>query len=577
MCRACEPGFRALMRTGLSRRDMARSAAAFVGLAVAGEATAAAAGPADVIFQGGTVLTQDARWPRVTALAVRGDRILAVGSTEHVAAHRGARTRIIDLAGRTLAPGFVEPHMHGTSVFFDDWLDLSPFTTATVGEALDKVRAEAARTPAGAWIRGQGFDPALQPGGPITLDRLDAAAPDHPLILVEGNGHVAYANRAALALAKVDETTPDPPQGRIIRDADGRLTGRFEEPPAMGLLLRILPQMGLAEYRRRLRRLLDKAATVGCTSLHDCGVGSIYQGAELDALAAVMKDDPPVRYSAALVSNQMDQWLKRGLTPGAGDDLFRVTAMKLFSDGSNQGRTGLQHEPYLGGESAGMAYVEPADLTAIVVQRALQGWQVVIHANGDLAIDRALDAIEAAQAAGCDPDLRFRIEHCSILHDEQIARIARLGVSPSFLIGHVHYWGRAFRDEIFGPEKSDLLGRAASCGKAGVRWTMHSDEPVTEMGPLRLIDNAVNRSLWQAPGQVLNPAECVSVEQAIIALTRDAAWQCHSEHEIGSLEPGKFADFVVLDADPREVPPAEIGAIRVLETWVGGRQVYAAD
>ena len=141
------------------------------------------------------------------------------------------------------------------------------------------------------------------------------------------------------------------------------------------------------------------------------------------------------------------------------------------------------------------------------------------------------------------------------------------GVTPQMAI---------YRDEIFGPEKANLLCRAGSCGKAGIRWTVHSDDTVTEMGPMRLIDNAVNRTLWREPGGVLNPAERVSVEQAIIALTRDAAWQCHSEHEIGTLEVGKFADFVVLDRDPLAIPPEEVGAIQVLETWVGGLQVYAA-
>lgn len=575
MCRTCEPGFRALMRTGLSRRDMARSAAAFAGLAVAGEATAATTGPADLIFQGGTVLTQDARWPRVAALAVRGDRILAVGSKTHVAAHRGPKTKIIDLAGRTLAPGFVEPHMHGTSVFFDDWLDLSPFTTATVGEALDKVRAEAARTPAGAWIRGQGFDPALQPGGPITLDRLDAAAPDHPLILVEGNGHVAYANRAALALAKVDETTPDPPQGRIIRDPDGRLTGRFEEPPAMGLLLRILPQMSLAEYRRRLRRLLDKAASVGCTSLHDCGVGSIYQGAELDALAEVMKDDPPVRYSAALVSNQMDQWLKRGLTPGAGDDLFRVTAMKLFSDGSNQARSGYQREPYLGGDRRGALNYSGAEIEEVMARAHGLGWQVSVHANGDAAIETVLAAYASVLAKAPRPDHRHRIEHCSILHPEQMAQMQRLGVSPSFLIGHVHYWGRAFRDQILGAARANLYDPCASALKAGLRISLHSDYSVTPMEPLRYMENAVTRVMKDG-GEVLNPAERITADQALRAVTLDAAWQCQADHLVGSLEVGKYADLVLLEGDPTRVEPTAIRRIKVSETWMGGRRRYAA-
>lgn len=575
MCRACEPGFRALMSTGLSRRDMARGAAAFVGMAVAGEATAAAPGPADVIFQGGTVLTQDPRRPRAAALAVRGDRILAVGSARHVAAHRGPATKIVELGGRTLAPGFVEPHMHGTSVFFDDWLDLTPFTTATVGEALDKVRAAAARTPAGDWIRGQGIDPALQPGGPITLDRLEAVAPDHPLIIVEGNGHVAYANRRALALAKVDETTPNPPQGRIIHDADGRLTGRFEEPPAMGLLLRVLPPMGLAEYRQRLRRLLDKAASVGCTSLHDCGVGSIYQGAELDALAEVMKDDPPVRYSAALVSNLMDLWLKRGLTPGGGDDLFRVTAIKAWADGSNQARSGYQREPYLGDDRRGALNYSREQITSVVGRAHDLGWQVSVHANGDAAIDTVLAAYADVLAKAPRIDHRHRIEHCSILHPEQMAQMKRLGVSPSFLIGHVHYWGRAFRDQILGPARADLYDPCASALRAGLRISLHSDYSVTPMEPLRYMENAVTRVMKDG-GEVLNPAERITPDQALRAVTLDAAWQCQADHVVGSLEVGKYADLVLLEGDPTRVDPTTIRKIKVSETWMGGRRRYAA-
>jgi predicted amidohydrolase YtcJ len=203
---------------------------------------------------------------------------------------------------------------------------------------------------------------------------------------------------------------------------------------------------------------------------------------------------------------------------------------------------------------------------------------VVVHANGDQAIDNVLAAFEAAGAAGLDPaSARCRIEHCSILHDEQIRRIQDLGLSPSFLIGHVYWWGQAFRDEIFGPEKAAKLDRAAACEAAGIRWTIHSDEPVTEMNPLRCIENAVTRSLWRDPDHPLAPDEAVPVEVAIRAMTRDAAWQCHSDHEVGSLEPGKLADFVILDADPRKVEADQIGRIRVLETWVDGVRVFRSE
>ncbi len=152
-----------------------------------------------------------------------------------------------------------------------------------------------------------------------------------------------------------------------------------------------------------------------------------------------------------------------------------------------------------------------------------------------------------------------------------------MGLSPSFLIGHVYYWGQAMRDKVFGEAKAVLLDRTAACEDKGIRWTLHSDEPVTEMGPLRCIENAVSRIMWKEPENQLAAEECISVEADIRSMTRDAAWQCHSEHEIGSLEVGKFADFVVLDKDPRQVPATEISNIKVLETWMGGKMVFASQ
>ncbi|HRD46582.1 MAG TPA: amidohydrolase family protein, partial [Caulobacter sp.] len=361
------------------------------------------------------------------------------------------------------------------------------------------------------------------------------------------------------------------------RGADGLPNGVLQGQAAMFTVLgHNLAALAGEDLALACRRVCEKVNRVGVTTVCDQAAGGFQGKGELAAFRGFAESGHmTVRMRNSLIQAGERTWDAMDLKPGDGDAMVRTIGWKIVSDGSNQGRTGLQREPYLGG-GTGMAYVEPDVLRGIVVKRALQGWQVVIHANGDLAIDRALDAIEAAMDAGAPADARFRIEHCSVLHDEQIARIARLGVSPSFLIGHVHYWGKAFRDEIFGLDKAGLLGRARSCGRAGIRWTMHSDEPVTETDPFRMIDNAVNRTLWKAPGEVLNPAERVTVEQAIIALTRDAAWQCRSEHEIGSLEPGKLADFVILDRDPLTAPPETLRDIRVLETWVGGRRVWSA-
>jgi predicted amidohydrolase YtcJ len=254
-----------------------------------------------------------------------------------------------------------------------------------------------------------------------------------------------------------------------------------------------------------------------------------------------------------------------------------VTGWKVVSDGSNQGLTGLQREPFIGSDDRGIAYIEVDALEEAVETRLRKGWAVCVHANGDAAIDRVLDAYQRAKDLGLDPAARrCRIEHCSILHDEQIERMAELGISPSFLIGHVYYWGKAFVDDIFGLEKASRLDRAASCEAKQIRWTLHSDDPVTEMNPLRCIENAVTRSMWRAD-EVLAPEERVSVESALRAMTLDAAWQCHSDHEVGSLKVGKFADFVILEEDPRAVETSELGKIKVRETWVHGNRVYTSE
>jgi predicted amidohydrolase YtcJ len=239
--------------------------------------------------------------------------------------------------------------------------------------------------------------------------------------------------------------------------------------------------------------------------------------------------------------------------------------------------TGLQRQPFLHTDDCGIAYIDPDELNAAVEKRLQEGWAVSIHANGDAAIDRVLDAYERAARLGLDPGARrCRIEHCSILHDDHIRRIAALGLSPSFLIGHVYYWGRAFVDDIFGLEKASKLDRTASCEAAGIRWTLHSDDPVTEMNLLRCIGNAVTRSMWRSD-ELLSPEECIPVATALRAMTIDAAWQCHSDHEVGSLEVGKFADFVILEDDPRSVGPEQVSGIRVDDTWVNGKQVFARN
>jgi predicted amidohydrolase YtcJ len=497
-----------------------------------------------------------------------------------VKAAAGAEAEIVDCGGRAILPGFIEPHMHFFAIaMMDSMANVGAMECEDAEAVIARIGALARNAKPGEWIVARQFDPSLQPGADlINAEALEKVAPNNPVFIFNASLHIAYCNRQALKIAGLDATTPNPPGAAFLRNEDGTPNGVLQGQAAMFTVLgHNLSAMKIDNIPEACRAVCAKANRLGVTTVCDQGAGGFQGKGEIDAFHAfAASGHMTARLRYSLFNSMEKAWDGSDIAFGRGDAMARATGWKIVSDGSNQGRTGLQREPYFGRDDYGLAYVEKDALREITVKRALQGWQVVIHANGDQAIDNALDAIEAAYAAGVPRERRFRIEHCSVLHDEQIARIKAMNVSPSFLIGHVHYWAKAFRDEVFGPEKTKLLGRAASCSKAGIRWTIHSDEPVSDMGPLRLIDNAVNRTVWKEPGSVLNPDECVSVEQAIVSLTRDAAWQCYSEHEIGSLEVGKCADFVILDKDPLAVPPGEIGMLKVLETWVDGRKVFAA-
>ncbi|MEN6544006.1 amidohydrolase family protein [Parvibaculum sp.] len=532
------------------------------------------------IMANANVVTADGNFSIAEALAFRNGKIVAVGTLDEVKASAGDEAEIVDCAGRTILPGFIEPHMHFFPIaILGRFADVGAMQCEDAEDVIARIGELAGQAKPGEWIVARQFDPSLQPGADrINARALDRLAPDNPVFIFNASLHIGYCNSAALKIAGITAATPNPAGAAYGREPDGTPNGVLQGQATMFAVLgHNLAAMAVTDVPAACKRVCEKANRVGITTFCDQASGGFQGPGEIEAFRKfAVSGHMTARLRYSLIQAGASRWDELGFAFGDGDQMARAAGWKIVSDGSNQGRTGLQREPYLGRDDFGIAYVEKEALKEIVIKRALQGWPVVVHANGDRAIDHALDAFEAAYAAGAPRERRFRIEHCSILHDEQIERIAKLGISPSFLIGHVHYWGKAFRDEIFGPAKTNLLGRAASCGKKGIRWTMHSDEPVSEMDPLRLIDNAVNRSLWKEPGGVLNPAERVSVEDAIVALTRDAAWQCHSDHEIGTLEPGKFADFVVLDKDPRAVPPETIRSIRVLETWVSGKRVYSA-
>lgn len=522
----------------------------------------------------GPILSMDANGSRPEAVAIRDGRFVAVGSADEIATHVGPGTETLGLNGRAMIPGLVDPHMHAAMVQMAGWVDVSPMATPTADDVLTTLgTAESAST---GWVLAKGFDPSITEGHPrLGRDILDQLIPDRPALVLESNGHVAYVNSAALAAAGVDRNTPDPPTARFGRDADGEMNGRLEEPPAVGAFMQGIPRLSPADLLGRHRDLFGRAASKGVTMLHDCGIGTLAGARDLDVLTDAVDDDSPVRYRGMLVSTLYDTWAEMGLQPGFGTDLFRVDGIKAWSDGSNQAGTGFQREPYLGSTERGsMNYT--ADALAAVIDRAHRdGWQVGVHANGDAAIDITIGAFAHALATTPRADHRHRIEHCSVLHDDQIERMVALGLSPSFLIGHIRWWGRAFRDRLLGPERALRYDPCASALAAGLRVSLHSDWNVTPLEPLRYVEDAVTRIMLEG-GDVLAPNERIPVEAALRAVTIDAAWQCRADDITGSIEVGKYADVALLEDDPTSVDPATIAAIAVSETRLAGRIAHQA-
>lgn len=581
MCRACDPRFLAFMRqyaVDPGRRRVLRGLGSglLTGLAATAPARAAAriAAP-DTIFLSRNMRTMSVRLPRVEGLAVTGGRIVALGRRVDMLAMKGPQTTVVDFGDLTVLPGFVDPHMHSNFCGLRPWLDVGPFTTRDMDEARRKIREAAGKATVGDWVQAKMLDPSLMPGPGLSRSDLDRLAPDVPVFVLESNGHVAYVNSKAIERAGISRDTADPPQGRFGRDAGGALNGRLEEPPAFLPFVAAMPKPGPDAFVEFLRADLDEASSKGCTTLHDCGIGGLYAEGDIDLIDAVMKTDPGVRYAGMLVSTHFRKWREMGLRPGVRSPRFTLNGIKAWSDGSNQGGTGYQREPYLGSANRGALNYTAQEIEQVIREAHDAGWQLGVHANGDAAIDVTLDAFERATGGRGAGRLRHRIEHCSILHDGQIERMRKLGISPSFLIGHVHFWGRAFRDRLLGPARADRLDPCRSALRGGLRISLHSDYNVTPIDPLRCVQNAVLRDMREGGG-VLNADERITPMQALRAVTIDAAWQCHLDHVCGSLEKGKAADLVVLERDPVRVPASAIQSIRVHSTWLDGARRFAA-
>ena len=536
--------------------------------------------PRLTIYSNGPIVTLDGQNTIAEAVAVRGEEIIAVGSLAAVKDAAGLNAARVDLRGRTLLPGFHAAHDHflNASVAALYQLDLNSPPIGRVGTIEDIVaalRERAGTTPPGQWIAGRGYDDTLvrERRHPTRQD-LDRASTVHPIWIAHTSGHLGVANSRALALAGITAETKDPANGVIRREAGGTVpNGVFEQ--CGNLVARHLPAHSLEERLEAVRQANPRYLAKGVTT-------AVVAGGSQDSV-----DDLKRAVERGLVDVRLVSMLSTGArVPAARETTnswggppgrLRVGAVKIWQDGSLQGYTGHLTVPYhmqpAGKEGyRGYAARSREALVKLVTQYHRGGYQVAIHGNGDAAIDDILFAFAAAQHEHPRSDTRHRIEHCQTPRPDQLDRMRELGVSPSFFVGHVYYWGDRHRDLFLGPERGARISPLRSATERGLRFSVHSDTPVTPVDPLLLVWAAVNRITRE--GKVLGPNERIGVLHALRAVTSDAAWQSFEEQRKGTIERGKLADFVVLAENPLTCPAEALKDIVIEETIVGGRSVW---
>ncbi|MCR9104849.1 MAG: amidohydrolase [Gammaproteobacteria bacterium] len=536
--------------------------------------------PEHQVFINGTVLTMDASNRIAQALSARGDRIEAVGTTDDIMSLVDDTTLVFDLKGRTLLPGFIDAHGHfpGSGMMsVNADLNSPPIGThTTIPQVLDALRELARQREPGEFVVGWGYDDTLlEEQRHPTRAELDSVSSEHPVVAIHVSGHMVVANSAALELVGITAATPDPPGGVIGRQAgSAEPNGLLEENARMDLLLKA-QDMPLLDVFRMVKAAAQDYSARGVTTAQSGGVDQqLASGLALFSKLGMVHQrlvifPAEIAFYDALLSGDFD----------AGKyttDKLLVGPVKLIADGSIQGYTGYLSRPYYtpykgDAEYAGYPTISRDALFEKVAALHAAGYQMAIHGNGDQSIEDILDAFEAAQRQRPVVDPRLIIIHAQMAREDQIQRMQALGVTPSFFSAHTWYWGDRHRDIFMGPQRAATISPAAWALQYGVRFTSHLDTPVVPMEPLQAVWSQVHRITYG--GDVLGPQQSIGVMQALRSVTIDAAWQIFQEDNRGSLEPGKYADLVVLSGNPLE-DPINMRALKVDRTIVGGATIY---
>lgn len=538
----------------------------FCVLALAAQKTPPAAG---LIITNANVWTGDPKQPHAQAVAIAGDRIIAVGATAQVNTLRGPKTRVIDSKSKLVLPGFNDAHVHFMQGGMQ--LDQVDLKDAATPEEFARRIGERAKARPGEWVLGGDWDEQRWPGAPLPArDLIDRVAPKTPVFVNRYDGHMAVANSAALAAAKVTAATKDPPGGEIVRDAKGRPTGVLKDA-AMDYVYKIIPPATRAQKIAALHRAIAHAASLGVTTVQDMGTSpddlALYEElAKRGELTLRIYAVPPIETPLDRASP-----LRR---TGASFQV-RVQALKGFADGSLGSTTAYFLEPYADAPNTRGLLMHPlVELQKLIRNGDRAGIQMCIHAIGDAAISDVLDMFAETASENGARDRRFRIEHSQHVAPRDFERYAKLGVIASVEPYHAIDDGR-WAERRIGPERIKTTYAFRTFLDHGVKLALGTDWTVAPLNPMLTIYAAVTRATLDGKhpnGWV--PEQKLTVEEAVRAYTAGSAYAEFQERDKGTISPGKLADVVILGRNIFQIPPAEIKDVQVETTIMGGRLVY---
>lgn len=535
---------------------------------------------ADLIFAGENIITMDAS--DVTAVAVRGDRIVASGSRAEIFELGGEDTRVIELGDRALLPGFIDAHGHFSAVSrYAALLDLSSPPVGGVTNIEDIVRAlrlriETQQIPIGDLVYGFGYDDSLlAEGRHPNRDDLDRASTNHPIVVRHVSGHLLAANTMALEQAGISSSTQNPAGGIIRRRTGTNEPDGVMEETAMGAFPSSTGNIALEELSQLRRDAIDTYAGYGITTIQDANISTAYA----NLLRGEAEAEPyALDIVAFIMANPLsDEELQAVSHDENYIDGFRVGGVKFTLDGSPQGRTAWMSKPYTQGPPGqNMDYVaypsySPEAYKARMPDLLARGVPVLAHANGDAAIQLMIDGIAEAVSGNVLPDHRTVAIHAQLARPDQLLQFKELGIIPSYYAAHPYFWGDWHRLS-FGEDRASFISPVKATVELDIPYTVHNDSPVVPPDIMRLVSITVNR--LTRSGYVLGPDQRASVMEALYAVTQGAAYQYFEEEEKGSITVGKRADFVILEQNPMTIDPLDLEDIEVVETFSRGLSVY---